>query len=120
MGEIEFDPVKRRLTLEHRGSTWRAGEVFEGPTFTIPNNRRDYGELHAITAGFLDGRMVVLVWTSRGEARRNEESQCPGDRELPRKAGSTLTTRPTCRHPSGPRGLRLPPLSVAGHGSTIP
>ena len=30
------------------------------------DERRDYGELRFITAGTLDGRTVVLVWTPRG------------------------------------------------------
>jgi uncharacterized DUF497 family protein len=71
MQEIEYDPVKRRLTLQHRGLDMaRADEVLEGPNFSIPDDRRDYGEPRIITAGFLDGRMVVLVWTPRGAVRR--------------------------------------------------
>jgi uncharacterized DUF497 family protein len=28
-----------------------------------------FGETRFITAGFLDGRLVVMVWTPRGKAR---------------------------------------------------
>ena len=41
-----------------------------GPTLTVEDDRRDYGEKRCITVGFLDGAMVVLVWTSRGNAYR--------------------------------------------------
>ena len=86
---IEFDPAKRAATLEARGlDMGRAGEVFEGPSLTITDDRQDYGEQRNITVGILDERMVVLVWTPRSRARRiislrkaNErEQQSYGDR----------------------------------------
>jgi uncharacterized DUF497 family protein len=46
-----------------------ASLVFEGPTLTLEDDRFDYGEQRFQTYGVLDGRMVMLVWTSRGEAR---------------------------------------------------
>ncbi len=60
--EIDFDPAKRQATLDHRGLDMaRAGEVFDGTTLTIEDDRTDYGEPRFITIGTLDGRMVVLV-----------------------------------------------------------
>jgi uncharacterized DUF497 family protein len=68
--EITFDPRKRDLTLRHRGlDLARADEVFAERTATINDERFDYGETRFITAGHLDGRVVVMVWTQRGEAR---------------------------------------------------
>lgn len=68
---IEFDDTKRRLTLMHRGLDMADAEVvFEGPTLTIADDRRDYGEARFITIGYLDTRMVVMVWTPRGDVRR--------------------------------------------------
>ena len=67
---ITFDPAKRDLTLKHRGIDFvRAGEVFAGLTATIADDRFDYGETRYITAGHLDGRLIVMVWTQRGGAR---------------------------------------------------
>ncbi len=67
--KITFDPAKRDLTLKHRGLDFaRAAEVFVGRTATVVDDRRDYGETRFITAGHLDGRLVVMVWTQRGEA----------------------------------------------------
>jgi hypothetical protein len=43
--------------------------MFAGLTATLVDDRRDYGEIRFITAGYLDGRLVVVVWTQRGEAR---------------------------------------------------
>ena len=48
----------------------RAGEVFEDATLTLSDDRRDYGEERFISTGFLDGVMVVLVWTPRSGVRR--------------------------------------------------
>lgn len=48
----------------------RADEVFDGPTLTVEDDRADYGEPRFITIGLLDRRMVVMVWTPRGAARR--------------------------------------------------
>ncbi len=64
---IEFDPAKRLATLQERGLDMAdAEEVFAGPSLTIEDSRRDYGEKRMITIGLLFGRMVVLVWTPRG------------------------------------------------------
>lgn len=68
---IEFDPAKRALTLEVRGLDMaRAAEVFEGPTWSTEDTRVDYGETRIMTAGLLDGRMVIMLWTPREDAHR--------------------------------------------------
>lgn len=67
---ITYDPAKRAQTLDRRGLDFaRAGEVFDGLTATAPDERFDYGETRFITAGHLDGRLVVMVWTQRGDDR---------------------------------------------------
>ena len=48
----------------------RANEIFAGNTITIEDDRMDYGERRLITVGLLEERMIVLVWTPRGEVRR--------------------------------------------------
>jgi uncharacterized DUF497 family protein len=85
--DIEFDPDKRDKTLAERGLDFaRAGEVFAGPTLTQRDSREDYGEDRYITAGLLDGRMVVMVWTPRGEARRIISLRKANDREIEKHA----------------------------------
>jgi uncharacterized DUF497 family protein len=59
------------LTLARRGLDFAdAALVFAGRTMTRPADRRDYGERRFITAGWLRGRFVVIVWTRRGRRRR--------------------------------------------------
>lgn len=77
--KIEFDPEKRNKTLRERGLDFlRADAVFAGRHLTKRDDRKDYGEERFITAGRLDGRLVIMVWTQRKESRRfnqYEESQ---------------------------------------------
>ena len=55
----------------HRGLDFAdAAAVFAGTHTVVADDRRDYGEPRYITAGILRGRLVVLVWTPRGRARR--------------------------------------------------
>jgi len=68
--KISCDAAKRVATLRERGIDFEgAAQVFAGRTFTKQDTRRDYGELRFQTFGFLAGRMVMVVWTPRGEAR---------------------------------------------------
>ena len=68
---LEFDPDKRDRTLAERSIDFaRASEVFAGRYFTAEDVREDYSEPRYITVGMLDDRMVVMVWTPRGETRR--------------------------------------------------
>lgn len=69
--DIEYDPAKRELTLLHRGLDMaRVSEVFEGQHLSQPDLRHDYGEPRHITLGWLDGQLVVMVWTQRAENLR--------------------------------------------------
>jgi uncharacterized DUF497 family protein len=85
--EIEFDCAKRDKTLAERGLDFaQAGEVFGGRHFTVGDDREDYREVRYITAGKLDGRMVVMIWTPRGEARRIISMRKANEREQARYA----------------------------------
>ena len=62
--------IKRDLTLQTRALDFDdAPEVFAGPVLEIEDNRRDYGEVRVQSIGHLQGRMVMVVWTLRGDAR---------------------------------------------------
>jgi uncharacterized DUF497 family protein len=78
-----FDPAKRNWTLAHRGLDFAvdAEKVFSGDTVTAIDDRVDYGEIRWISAGFLNGRMVVIVWTQRGTSRHVISRYCHGKEE---------------------------------------
>ena len=80
---ITCDPSKRERTLRERGlDLLDAKIVFEGATITMLDRRRDYGETRQITIGFLAGRMVVLGWVPRGEARHVFSMRKANEREI--------------------------------------
>lgn len=80
--QITFDAAKRDKALVERGLDFAdAGAVFAGHHFTAQDTRQNYGETRFITIGLLRGRMVVLVWTPRGEARRIISMRKANERE---------------------------------------
>lgn len=80
--QIEFDAAKRAATLGARGLDMaRAEEVLTGATLTAEDDRRRYGEDRFITIGFLDGAMVVVVWTPRNGAYRVISMRKANERE---------------------------------------
>lgn len=79
---LEFDQDKRNKTLIERDLDFAdAAKVFEGVHFTGQDTRLDYEEDRFITIGWLSERLVVLVWTPRGEARRIISMRKANDRE---------------------------------------
>ncbi len=68
---ITFDRAKRDLALRERAIDFKdALHVFAGSTLNVQDRRQDYGEVRVQTVGYLAGRMVMVVWTPRGKARR--------------------------------------------------
>ncbi|WP_247884020.1 BrnT family toxin [Azospirillum sp. B21] len=83
--KITFDPAKRDRTLSERGLDFAdAAEVFAGRTIDIPDERFDYGEARILSIGHLRGRMVIVVWTPAGDARRIISMRKANDREQTR------------------------------------
>jgi uncharacterized protein len=82
---IEFDPVKREVTLAERGLDFAdAPWVFSGPVLEAVDDRCDYGETRNVTMGMLRSRLVVLVWTPRSDARRIISMRYANEREIAR------------------------------------
>jgi uncharacterized DUF497 family protein len=80
--KITFDPAKREWTLRVRGLDFLdAPEVFAGVKLEHPDERRDYGEIRIITVGYLHGRMVIVCWTPRGDARHVFSMRKANERE---------------------------------------
>jgi uncharacterized DUF497 family protein len=80
--KITSDPTKRQAALDKRGLNFAdAAIVFAGPTITVQDTRRDYGEARFQTVGFLADRMVMVVWTPRDDARHVISMRKCNDRE---------------------------------------
>jgi len=83
--KITFDPAKSARTLQERGLDFAdAEEVFAGLTLDFEDDRFDYGEVRIITVGHLQGRMVIVVWTPRNDARHVISMRKANDREKAR------------------------------------
>jgi uncharacterized protein len=69
--KITFDLAKRLFTLRERGIDFAtdAEKVFADRVATVIDDRFDYGEVRNSTAGWLNGRMVTVIWTARGATR---------------------------------------------------
>lgn len=79
---ITFDPAKRDKTLEERGLDFADAQlVFDSLLIENPDERFDYGEDRWITVGLIRDRMVVVVWTQRGNDRHIISMRKANDRE---------------------------------------
>jgi uncharacterized DUF497 family protein len=68
--EISFDPEKRDWTLRERGLDFiDAPKVLGGLRIEQEDDRLDYGEVRIMTVGFLENRMLVVIWTQRSAVR---------------------------------------------------
>jgi uncharacterized DUF497 family protein len=86
---LSFDARKRERTLQERGLDFAdAQAVFEAPSFTYQDARRDYGETRWITYGLLDDRLVAVVWTWRSGDRHIISMRKCNDREKARYGSS--------------------------------
>lgn len=84
---ITFDPAKREWTLLKRGLDFAdASAIFADDTLDFVDDRQDYGETRMISVGHLHGRMVVLVWTQRGDDRHMISMRKANEREQERYA----------------------------------
>ncbi len=82
---ISLDPAKRDRTPAGRGLAFEdAAWVFEGATFRAVDDRRDHGVVRGVTVGRLGGRMVVIVWTPRGDVGHVISMRKANDREQAR------------------------------------
>jgi uncharacterized DUF497 family protein len=82
---ITFNRDKRTTTLKERGLDFAdARKVFAGRHATLPDDRKAYGEPRFISAGLVDNRLVVTVWTPRGVARRIISMRYAHDKEAHR------------------------------------
>lgn len=80
---IEFDTSKREITLSERGLDFSsAGEVFAGRNLTREDQRHVHGERRYQTVGWLDSRLVMIVWTPRGAYRRIISMRKINEREI--------------------------------------
>jgi uncharacterized DUF497 family protein len=63
---VTFDEVKRKANIAKHGIDLAgAKSIFDAPMQTIDDASEAYGEQRLKSLGWLNGRVVVLVWTDR-------------------------------------------------------
>ncbi|MEO5330550.1 MAG: BrnT family toxin [Magnetococcus sp. YQC-5] len=81
--KITYDPAKRDKTLAERGLDFEnASSVFTGRIYEIEDTRKNYGERRIMCFGKLNGRMMVIGYVQRGEARHIFSMRKANDREI--------------------------------------
>ena len=69
--EFEWDERKNELNIRKRGVSFlSAARVFDGPVFTIIDNRRDYGEIRYVTVGTVEATELYVVYAIRNRPLR--------------------------------------------------
>ena len=65
---ITYDAAKRTSNIAKHGIDFAdCDAVFDGPMLTTEDARCVYGEQRMRSLGWLAGRVVMLVWTARGD-----------------------------------------------------
>ena len=65
---ITWDEPKRRENLrKHKIDLAALEPVFDNPMVSVEDARESYGELRVQSLGMLQGRVIFLVWTPRGD-----------------------------------------------------
>ncbi len=71
MDPFEWDEEKNLANVVKHGVSFEAAiGIFDGPVVEAIDDRFEYGERRVITVGIAQGRVLVVVSTMRGEARR--------------------------------------------------
>ena len=66
--QFEWNEQKRRTNIRKHGFDFRdAFKLFDSPMLVAPDDRVDYGEDRCIGIGILEGRIVVVIFTERGD-----------------------------------------------------
>ena len=69
--EFEWDENKNRLNFEKHGIDFNlAKTAFDGEIVTKVDGRFDYGEIRQVALGEVEGRVLFVVYTERGDVIR--------------------------------------------------
>ncbi len=68
---FEWDEQKRGTNLDTHGIDFAdATRVFDGPTLERKDDRRDYNETRVVALGEIEGVVLSVIYTIRGQAVR--------------------------------------------------
>jgi uncharacterized protein len=71
MADFQWDPAKEEKNINDRQIDFRtASQIWDSTVVERIDDRRGYGETRIIATGEVEGRLMVVVYTWRGTARR--------------------------------------------------
>ncbi|HLW49090.1 MAG TPA: BrnT family toxin [bacterium] len=69
---FEWDEAKSARCLEERGFDFDyAAKLFDGDFIEVEDRRRDWGEARFVNIGEVEGHILVVIWTPRGNTKAN-------------------------------------------------
>ena len=81
--QIEFDSAKDASNMSKHGvSLAQAGQIEWDTLASMPDTRRDYGELRMIGYAFVGARLYCVVFADRAGVRRIISLHKANDREV--------------------------------------
>lgn len=64
--KFEWDKAKSKNNIQERGLDFAdAHKMFKSPMLVSPDDRKDYGEDRYVGLGYIQNRLVVVVFTKR-------------------------------------------------------
>jgi hypothetical protein len=92
---FEWDSNKEEENIRKHGVNFTAAsQIWDGWVFERVDDRRDYGEIRFLAFGKIEGRVLAVVFTQRGMARRiisarkaNPRERALFDQEAQRRGG---------------------------------
>ena len=80
--ELEWNEAKRQRALKERGLDFAdVAKLDWGTAMVAADVREDYGKFRSIAFGFIDARLVCLVYTMREKSLRVISLRKANDRE---------------------------------------
>jgi len=71
MDNFEWDTCKESQNVRKHGIDFTiASLIWDGPVYERIDDRREYGEIRILTFGLVNGRVLAVLYTPRGERRR--------------------------------------------------
>ena len=79
---FEWDEEKRIVNLQKHGIDFETAKlIFIGATLSFPDTRREYGEKRIGAYGEVNGIVIFVIYTQRGENRRIISARKAGTHE---------------------------------------
>ena len=80
--KLTWHESKRQTTLVDRGLDFADAKViFDGPTFEFEDERQNHVEKSIVCFGYMYGRLMVVGYVQRGDARHIDSMRKANERE---------------------------------------